>query len=73
MKRSDMLYEIGLTIANCDMELSCEEIAESVLTAIEKAGMLPPTIRYDAVNEFVNIKETDLLSDNDASFAWEDE
>jgi len=54
MKRSDMITRIALNIAhqaisngNVDTDLSWLD-AEKLLSEIEKAGMLPPTIKLPA-------------------------
>jgi hypothetical protein len=71
MKRSEMIRAIKQRLDNtvCNEE----DYADQFLTVVEQLGMLPPTLRYDSVNEYVSIKDTDILRDNDASFAWEPE
>jgi hypothetical protein len=35
--------------------------------------MLPPTVRFNATNEFSKFIDLDIEHDYDISFAWEDE
>lgn len=75
MKRSKAIELIQSTYNKTsyqDYEMGSQD-ADDILTALEKAGMLPPTICYDSVGEYCKIKDTDILHDNDISFRWEPE
>lgn len=55
-----------------DMSLSTEDL-NLILHITEKLGMLPPSIRLNATNEFTTLNDLDILHDYDCSFAWMDE
>jgi hypothetical protein len=76
MKRSEMINKLSKWLDRSQSTVLMNGNvgkAKSLLEQLEIWGMLPPTIRYDSVNEFQNIKDTDILHDYDVSFAWEDE
>jgi hypothetical protein len=77
MKRSEMVYILAETlIEDCGLDFLAMkpiDVAKVILDQIEKEGMLPPTIRYNSVDEYSKIENTEILHDNDVSFAWEPE
>jgi len=73
MKRSEMIQKIRTMVDDVTDGALTDYGAELVLNKLEAEGMLPPTICYNAIHEFDNIKNTDILHDNDISFAWEPE
>lgn len=80
MKRSDILKELVKPV-EIEEEDGLMEItlhlypmeAEAILKRIEALGMLPSSIRFNATGDYVNINDTDILHDNDISFAFEPE
>jgi hypothetical protein len=71
MKRSEMV-EL-LNSKRNKMPPGKDLTSSTIISILEQAGMLPPTICYNAVGEYINIEDTDILHDNDVSFDWEPE
>lgn len=73
MKRSEMLQIMKIASATGPSGAEIDKYLNNILTKMENAGMLPPTVRINATNEFMSAKELINESGYDVSSAWEDE
>lgn len=73
MKRSVIIKQLKYWLFGNTNNPNHELEAEALLNKIEDMGMLPSSIRYNATGDYVNINDTDILHDNDISFAFESE
>lgn len=73
MKRSTAIEIINNSLGNNIEGKERIEIANNILSQLEKLAMIPNTICWRRTNEYSKLKDTDICYDYDMEFKWEPE